>query len=477
MLLLNFSDLCIAALSLLCSLSICSLYGLQYNLKCFSLAEFLSMRMSIGNFIFGVCFLCLWHALCDYYQLYRSKRFENFVKEIQDIVKVTSAGTVLLFFATSIYHAFSSNYKLIHTINIVVVFWLSSTILTILFRFLLRFLLRKVRIAGRNLRYVVVIGTNPKAYEWARKAEARKELGVRVIGHIDNIIHMHREEANYLGTLSDFPTILQSNIIDEVVIALPLKSHYDLIQETVIIAEEQGVPLRFTYPLFNTRIARSMVDFFADSSDIMMSSTPYRFWQFVVKRTLDIIIALSLAVLLSPLIIMTAIAIKLTSKGPALFVQDRVGLNKRIFQCYKFRSMVVDAENMQSSIETNNEMDGAAFKIKNDPRVTPLGKFLRKTSIDELPQLFNVIKGDISLVGPRPLPIRDYKRFDKNWQRRRLSVLPGITCTWQISGRNNISFEEWMKLDMNYIDNWSLRQDFIILLKTIPAVLRREGAC
>jgi lipopolysaccharide/colanic/teichoic acid biosynthesis glycosyltransferase len=173
---------------------------------------------------------------------------------------------------------------------------------------------------------------------------------------------------------------------------------------------------------------------------------------------------------------MAAALIKLTSPRPIFFRQIRVGLNKRRFRIYKFRTMVANAEQLQDQLLSMNEMTGPVFKIKKDPRVTPLGRMLRNTSIDELPQLFNVLKGDMSLVGPRALPLRDYQLFDKDWQCRRFSVKPGITCLWQINGRNSIPFEKWMELDMQYIDTWSLWLDLKILARTVPAVLRGTGA-
>jgi lipopolysaccharide/colanic/teichoic acid biosynthesis glycosyltransferase len=168
--------------------------------------------------------------------------------------------------------------------------------------------------------------------------------------------------------------------------------------------------------------------------------------------------------------------VKFTSPGPILFIQERIGLNKRKFRLLKFRTMVVDAEQKQESLQEQNENDGPVFKISNDPRITPCGKFLRRTSLDELPQLFNVLLGDMSLVGPRPLPIRDYIGFSEDWHRRRFSVRPGITCLWQISGRSSITFERWMELDMEYIKHWSLWLDFKILLATVSAVMKQRGA-
>jgi lipopolysaccharide/colanic/teichoic acid biosynthesis glycosyltransferase len=186
-----------------------------------------------------------------------------------------------------------------------------------------------------------------------------------------------------------------------------------------------------------------------------------------------------LLIVIAPLLLLTAILIKLTSDGPVFFVQRRIGLNKRTFDIYKFRTMGVDAELKLSELEHLNELSGPVFKIKNDPRITPLGRFLRKTSIDELPQLFNVLRGDMSLVGPRPLQLRDYELFTESgedWQRCRFSVRPGITCLWQVNGRNSLPFQQWMELDLQYVRNWSLWLDLQILAKTVPAVLRGSGA-
>jgi exopolysaccharide biosynthesis polyprenyl glycosylphosphotransferase len=205
-------------------------------------------------------------------------------------------------------------------------------------------------------------------------------------------------------------------------------------------------------------------------------SSVFEGWPLVFKRLLDIIASSILLILLAPMFLIVAILIKFDSPGPVFFVQERVGLNKRKFQMYKFRTMVADAEQRQTQLESLNEADGPIFKIKDDPRFTRLGKFLRKASIDELPQLLNVLKNDMSLVGPRPLDLRDYNRLEEDWLRRRFSVRPGITCLWQINGRSSVSFQEWMRLDMRYIDHWSMRLDLEILAKTIPAVLKGSGA-
>jgi exopolysaccharide biosynthesis polyprenyl glycosylphosphotransferase len=196
----------------------------------------------------------------------------------------------------------------------------------------------------------------------------------------------------------------------------------------------------------------------------------------MAKRLIDVWGSIALLLLLTPLLFVVALLIKLDSPGPVLFKQERVGLNKRRFLLIKFRTMADGAEKGQATLETLNEADGPVFKIKNDPRVTNIGRFLRRYSLDELPQLFNVLKGEMSLVGPRPLPVRDIERIDLQWHKRRLSMKPGLTCFWQVSGRSDVSFDHWVRMDLQYIDNWSLPLDLKILLKTIPAVLRGSGA-
>jgi exopolysaccharide biosynthesis polyprenyl glycosylphosphotransferase len=234
--------------------------------------------------------------------------------------------------------------------------------------------------------------------------------------------------------------------------------------------------MRFDPAIFDLKIARSRADELDGNVHITAHSSLTDNWATLVKRIVDVALSSILLFLSSPLLIAAAALIKLTSKGPILFKQQRVGLHRRRFYIYKFRTMVTNAEKLMPSLEELNEAAGPVFKIKNDPRITPLGKWLRRSSIDELPQLFNVLKGDMSLVGPRPLPLRDYEGFNKDWQRRRFSVRPGITCLWQVNGRSNISFDHWMKLDLQYLDEWSLWLDAKILAQTIPAVMKGSGA-
>jgi exopolysaccharide biosynthesis polyprenyl glycosylphosphotransferase len=236
--------------------------------------------------------------------------------------------------------------------------------------------------------------------------------------------------------------------------------------------------IRFDSQVFRLKNARHRVQDLdlEENSRVYAVAAPSEAIPAMIKRTLDVICSTVLIIFFTPLLIVVGSLVRLTSPGPTFFRQTRVGLNKRQFNIYKFRTMVADAERLQTQLLAMNEMTGPVFKIKEDPRVTRLGKILRKTSIDELPQLFNVLMGDMSLVGPRAMSLRDYRLFDQDWQRRRFSVKPGITCLWQIHGRNSVPFEKWMELDMQYIDKWSLWLDFKILAQTVPVVLRGTGA-
>jgi len=234
--------------------------------------------------------------------------------------------------------------------------------------------------------------------------------------------------------------------------------------------------VRYLSSLFDTRLARATSGEMAGEPVITLAPRIPEMGAQMAKRLLDIVLSAAALAALAPVLLLAAIATRVASPGPVLFAQKRLGRGKRIFSMYKFRTMVPDAERRQAALEHLNEASGPVFKIQNDPRITPLGRYLRRSSIDELPQLFNVLKGDMSLVGPRPLPVRDYQGFSQDWQRRRFCVRPGITCLWQIKGRSAIPFDRWMQLDLEYIERCSLRLDLEILVRTIPAVLRGSGA-
>jgi exopolysaccharide biosynthesis polyprenyl glycosylphosphotransferase len=259
-----------------------------------------------------------------------------------------------------------------------------------------------------------------------------------------------------------------------VVFALPFSRLLDC-EEQISWCEETGTTVHLKVDFVRTLLSRTYPSELDGTPMLTISSTPRDPVSLAVKRSLDIVVSTAALACLAPLMLACAGLVKATSRGPVLFRQDRVGQSGRIFTLLKFRSMYADAEARKKELEGLNEMSGPVFKMKNDPRVTPVGRWLRKFSLDELPQLWNVLVGDLSLVGPRPPTPDEVVRYER-WQRRRLSVKPGVTCLWQVSGRNAIDFADWMKLDLTYIDNWSLKLDLKILLRTIPAVLFARGS-
>jgi len=349
-------------------------------------------------------------------------------------------------------------------------------------RLLLRVMLAAMRRRERNLRNIIIVGTNGRALELARRLISLPETGYRIAGFVDQnwqgLEAFRRSGYALASDFSGFPLFLRKTVVDEVVLALPFRSMHAEGSRIAALCELQGIPVRVLTNLFDLKITHSSAEELEGDGDPLITHSTHSVegWQIVAKRVLDLTISSLLIISLFPALLVVAILIKLTSPGPVLFTQNRLGLNKRRFNVYKLRTMVPDAEERMREIEHLNEVSGPVFKVKNDPRLTPIGRFLRKTSIDELPQLFNVLTGDMSLVGPRPLPVRDYEGFNEDWQRRRFSVKPGITCLWQVRGRSSIPFEKWMKLDLQYIDKWSLWLDFQILLRTISAVLRGSGA-
>lgn len=439
-----------------------------------TLSEFLHQRIKVRNFVLFLGFLLVWHVIFSMLDLYHSRRFSSRRGEAVDIVKATSLGTLVILVSGLILKLQAI------TPLFIVLFWGLDTGVTVSGRFMLRYTLAHIRLRGRNLRHMLIVGTNPRAVEFARKIGKRPELGYHLIGFADqaSVAHDMFEKTGYplVTDFNGFPSFLRDHVVDEVVIALPMKSLYDEASTIAALCEEQGILVRYFSNPFNLKLARSRADQFEDDTIITLTNGRMRGVSHFFKRMLDIAASFAGILLLVPLVLVVGLWIKFTSPGPVFFVQDRVGLNKRRFRLCKFRTMVADAEKRLAELEDLNEVSGPVFKIKDDPRITPIGKFLRKMSIDELPQLINVLKGDMSLVGPRPLPVRDYEGFDEDWHRRRFSVRPGITCLWQVNGRSNTSFDDWMKLDMEYIDHWSLALDLKILLKTIPAVLKGSGA-
>ena len=326
-----------------------------------------------------------------------------------------------------------------------------------------------------NLRYLLVLGGGRSARSLVSSIRGQPSLGVKVVGCLIGPDEAPPEDVEVLGTYEDLEAILQSRPLDEVAFAMDGEGSGARLAEWLRLCAREGVKSRFFFLPPSVGPVESYLETLNGVPSISFGMPPSRSWQLAVKRGIDVVVAGMVLVLASPVLLAAALAIRFTSPGPVLFRQVRYGLNKRRFHLFKFRTMIVGAEERQAELIALNEMDGPVFKMRNDPRVTPVGRFLRSTSIDELPQLINVVLGHMSLVGPRP-PIPSEVEQYEPWQRRRLSMKPGITGPWQVNGRNRVDFQRWMSMDMDYIDNWTLTKDFEILLKTLPAVVRGVGA-
>lgn len=313
---------------------------------------------------------------------------------------------------------------------------------------------------------IILIGTPADTQRMRRELSARQVEQVEVCEEVD--INLH--------TIQHLVELLHRTAANAVVINAG-HTYFGQVEQAIQACEREGVEAWLVADFFQTRISQTVFDDFLGRPVLVFRSTPAASWQGICKQVLDIIAAAMLLAFTAVPLLLVALAIRLSSPGPVLFRQQRAGLNGRPFTMLKFRSMCTDAEQRKQELAVLNEMSGPVFKVTNDPRVTPIGRFLRKWSLDEWPQLVNVLRGEMSLVGPRPLPVDEVARFDDPAHRRRLSVKPGLTCLWQVSGRNEVrDFKDWVRLDLEYIDNWSFWLDLKILCRTVPAVLAGTGA-
>lgn len=436
------------------------------------LGEFLAIRVTLKNLLLTAIFLLSWAIA---FQAFGLSRPSPGAPRWRNLIQVTKACTVasvfaLLFPLTTDSGAFT---------NRIVLYFLPAAILASLCGQLAAHAFggRLVRsLSGR--RDLIIVGSGPRAWLSYERFQEPSQGNTRVLGFVDSP-NGHLVSAairsQMLGGLNDLEAILMKQPVDEVVIALPAKSCYEQIQTAIQTCERAGVEASYLSDVFQLSLARPRFELHETAPTVSLKVAPDDY-RLVVKRCIDIAGAIVGLVLSMPLMIVIATAIKLTSPGPVFFSQERYGLHKRRFRMYKFRTMIPGAEKQQRDLESYNEADGPVFKMRNDPRVTSIGRTLRKTSLDELPQLFNVLRGEMSLVGPRPLPKRDVSRFDNASLMRRFSMTPGLTCLWQISGRSDTDFAHWIELDLQYIDTWSLGLDFRILARTVPAVLKGQGA-
>lgn len=425
--------------------------------------------------VLGVA-LPLYNAFLSLLGAYRSMRFSNVWQLLR--ITVLASGLVFLCQGSVLFLL-----KLDLSRSYVALFCILCGLFHFSLRMLVLMLLRFFRVRGKNFRNVLIVGTGPQARALYLEIAGQPELGIRVKGfsRLDDAKEKPSEvydlPARVIADSRSFEKTLKKSAIDEVLFSDVVASFAE-VQELAKIAVEEGVRVTLAADFFSLEIFKSDVSYFGDIPLIHYTPSPggEDSAALIVKRGLDVALSSVMLVVLSPLLLSTAIAVKLSSPGPIFFRQRRVGLNGRTFVLLKFRSMVEQAEEMLEGLKEKNEMSGPVFKIKDDPRITGVGRFIRRFSIDELPQLLNVLRGDMSLVGPRP-PLPDEVSMYMRKQRKRLSMRPGLTCTWQVSGRNEIpDFDEWARLDLEYIDNWSLSRDFYLLLKTVPAVLSGSGA-
>ena len=419
---------------------------------------------------FLVLTLLLWTASTWFVRLYESFRTRSVWPEIGRIAKALVAMALVHIVAIFFLRLQEDVSRLFFGTYFVVAFAALAGN-----RMVLRRVARSARRSGHNQRVFAVVGAGDLARDVVHTVEEHPEWGLQFAGYIlDAQGAGNPKPEMVLGTVSQLGQILDDNVIDEVIFAVP-RERLDHVEGAFRLCQEQGAGARVCVDLFSVGGARVE---FGDMDGLHMltfTRAPTDEVALLAKRAFDLVTSTMAVLLLSPFFLATTVAVKLDSPGPVFFRQTRVGKNGRHFSMLKFRSMHVDAEDRLESLRSQNEASGPVFKMRNDPRVTRVGRFIRRTSLDELPQFLNVLSGEMSIVGPRP-PVPAEVRQYQRWQRRRLSVKPGITCTWQVSGRSSISFDQWMRLDLEYIDTWSLWQDIQICFRTVPAVLMSRGA-
>jgi len=417
-------------------------------------------------------FSLLWVIIFNRLGAYSYQRFTSLWKELTNVVKATFIG-VSIFFAAHYFLRFGQIPR-----TYVIVFCFVALLLLALDKTALFYVAKELRKRGINRKRVLIVGNGDMTRKFIDVVKKNIGWGLDVVGIVkaaaENLI-CDTSGVKILGTYEDIEPLLHDNIIDEIIVCVPI-DQFGLIRKVIECCEREGVQIRIYSDFFGRLIKKVRVDQPYGMNIISLMAPMDDEVRQYIKRLMDIAVSSVMLIVLIPLLLIIAILIKATSKGPILYQWNVVGMNKKPFKSWKFRTMVLNADQMKTELLDRNEMDGPVFKIKNDPRVTKIGKNLRKFSLDELPQLWSVFKGDMSLVGPRPAGPHELARYE-SWHRRKLSVKPGLTCFWQIKGRNRIrGFDEWARLDLEYIENWSLGLDLKILLKTIPAVLRGTGS-
>ncbi|MDN3515548.1 MAG: sugar transferase [Candidatus Brocadia sp.] len=408
----------------------------------------------------------LWITSLSYSGMYRSMREKRFVDVCWGIIEA-SLLSVTVFLGI----VFFFKFKII-TRTFIATLFLCILVALVAEKCIILLLLRNMRRRGYNSRTLLIAGSGKRARNFAHVIETHPQWGFRILGFIDEEerIGMKVGKREVIGSLKDLAGILDKHTVSEVVFLLP-RRWLPSLEDSISICEKVGVKATVAIDLFNTAIAKPVTKKLGGIHLLSFDTTPHEAFHLLVKRLVDILVSLIALISSLPVFIISAVAIKLTAPGPVFFTQNRCGLYGKVFTLYKFRTMVVDADKMIDKVMHLNESKGPVFHARNDPRVTPVGRIVRMLSLDELPQLINVLKGDMSLIGPRPPLPEEVEKYER-WQRRRLSFRPGIVCTWQVTNRFKPDFRQWMQMDLDYIDNWSLGLDLKILLKICPALFR-----
>jgi exopolysaccharide biosynthesis polyprenyl glycosylphosphotransferase len=439
----------------------------------------LTTRRSLQDFCSVVLLGFCWHAIFASAGLYRTRKSSYYSSEGKSILRASILSPLPTLLCWTITRD-QRRSDFFHAVTISLLAAVLLPVMLLISRALLSFLNRHLWARTPHTSQLLIVGTNKRAMKFVEDIQRDPECGQTCIGFVDDgwFGETPREDSPIplFGKIDDLPTLLREKAIDEVIITLPLATFYKATAGIVSLCETHGIRVRIVGQLFETSGTRPLLAPKETASAVTVHDPAWNEFSAFTKRLFDVVVSATMLAICLPVFLVIALAISLTSEGPVFFRQTRLGLGKREFQIYKFRTMVVNASEMLARLEHLNETGGPTFKLKNDPRITKVGAFLRKSSLDELPQLINVLIGDMSLVGPRPLPLRDYAGFSEDRHRRRFSVKPGITCLWQVMGRSGILFDEWMALDSQYIDQRTFWLDLKILIQTVPAVLRGSGA-
>lgn len=418
--------------------------------------------------VIGFCYVVLF----SYQNAYSYQRFTSLFREYIIVFKVTSLG-ILIDIALLFLVRFGDLSR-----TIVIAMFLVSVLFFLAEKTLMFEVAAFIRGKGKNRRRVLLVGTGRRARQFIEAVDCNFKWGLDIVGVLAENQERVGEEfcgKGIVDTLENIESALKNTNPQEVIITISTK-RFDLIRSLLEVCEQQGVVARLNSNFFGRITKDVTVDKIYGLDIITFSMVHQSEAQLILKRLIDIVVSFIALVMLSPLVLLVALGILITDGRPVLYQWNVVGLDRRAIKSWKFRTMVRNADRLKDSLAGKNEMSGPVFKIKDDPRILPFGRLLRKWSIDELPQLFSVLKGDLSLVGPRPAGPHELERYE-SWQRRKLCIKSGLTCLWQVNGRNKIdSFDEWVKLDLEYVDSWSIWLDLKILLKTIPAVLSGKGA-